>query len=53
MTYETQPSRGGNAVLKILVAGTVVLVAYWAATGGFDRIEVNPAATVTSSTLSE
>lgn len=49
MTFQGEPDRRGSSVLKALVVITIFLVAYWAATGGLDRIEV-PSPTPTSST---
>ena len=52
MTYQGQPSTSTNTVLKVLVAGLIIWVAYWAATGGLDEIAIPaPAEPTTSSTL--
>lgn len=53
MTYHGEPSRSTNTVMKTLIVVAIVLVAYWASTGGLDRIGVPESATaVTSTTLS-
>lgn len=49
VTFQGESTRSGSNVLKTLVVITIVLVAYWAASGGLDRIEV-PSTTPTSST---
>lgn len=55
MTYNSgQVSRATNNVMKVLVILTIALVAYWAATGGLDRI-VTPetAISTTATTVTE
>jgi hypothetical protein len=50
VTYQGDPTRSGSSVLKALVVIAIVLVAYWASTGGFDSIDVpgiNPVVTTT------
>lgn len=52
MTFQGEPDRTGSNLLKTLVVITIFLVAYWAATGGLDQIEVpSPASTSTSTTV--
>lgn len=51
MTYDGQPTRAATNLMKALVIITIIWVAYWAATGGLDRIVVSGAATTTSTTL--
>ena len=54
MTYNGPASRATNNVMKFLVILTIALVAYWAATGGLDRI-VTPetAISTTATTITE
>lgn len=51
MTFQGEPDRSGSNLLKTLVVITIILVAYWAANGGLDQIEV-PSPPPTSSTTS-
>jgi hypothetical protein len=44
LTYNGEQTRTGANVLKTLVILTIVWVAYWAATGGLDRIVIPDAA---------
>ena len=53
MTYQGQPSRSSNIVLKVLVVATIVWVAYWAATGGIDEIPMPETTAATSTTVGE
>ena len=53
MTYQGEPTRSNSTILKVLVVVTIVWVAYWASTGGLDRIVVPETAPVTSTTLAE
>ena len=53
VTYQGDPTRSGSSVLKALVVITIVLVAYWASTGGFDSIVVPGTIPVVTSTVAE
>lgn len=46
MTYAGSSSRSTNRVLIALVVITILLVAWWAMTGGLDQIAVTGADTV-------
>lgn len=50
MTYQGQPTGSSNTTLKILVIGMIIWIAYWASTGGIDRIPLNETAATTSTT---
>lgn len=50
MTYNGPASRATNNVMKVLVILTIALVAYWAATGGLDRIATPETAISTTAT---
>lgn len=50
MTYQGQTTGSSNTTLKILVIGMIIWVAYWASTGGIDRIPLNETAATTTST---
>jgi hypothetical protein len=39
LTYAPDTSRSSNRVLTVLVTITIVIVAWWAMTGGLDEIE--------------
>lgn len=41
MTYEGRSTGATNRILMTLVIITIVLVAYWAVTGGLDQIPLN------------
>lgn len=51
MTYQGQPSTSTNTVLKVLVVIAIIWVAYWAATGGIDRIATNQTSPATTTTV--
>jgi len=54
VTYQGQSASSTNTVLKVLVVVTIILVAYWAATGGLDQITTSqPSQSTTATTLSE
>jgi hypothetical protein len=46
MSYEGDPTRSGSGLLKTLVVIAIIVIAYWASTGGFESIEV-PTSTTT------
>ncbi len=50
VTYDGRASRATNNVMKVLVILTIALVAYWAATGGLDRIATPETAISTTAT---
>lgn len=39
LTYAPNTSRSSNRVLTVLVLITIVIVAWWAMTGGLDEVE--------------
>lgn len=53
MTYRGEPAGSGALVMRALVIITIALVAYWAATGGLDEIQVVDANVVNGTTQSE
>jgi hypothetical protein len=53
VTYEGNPARRGNQVMKVLVIITIALVAYWAVNGGLDEITVSDTAATNTVTQSE
>lgn len=53
MTYRGEPAGSGALVMRALVIITIALVAYWAATGGLDEIQVVDTSVVNATTQSE
>jgi hypothetical protein len=53
VTYQGQPASSTNNVLKVLVAVTIIWVAYWAGTGGLDEITTPQPVSSTTTTVFE
>lgn len=55
MTYNGQPTRSTNTVMKVLVIIAIVWVAFWAVNGGLEEITVpeTSASSTTSTTTAE
>ena len=50
MSYEGDPTRSGSGLLKTLVVVAIIVIAYWASTGGFESIDV-PTSTTTPASV--
>jgi hypothetical protein len=51
MTFQGDPTRNGNSVLKALVVAAIAIVAYWSSTGGFEAIDVPGTVPTVTTTL--
>jgi len=52
VTYDGQPTRTGNNILRVLVIVTITWVTWWAVTGGLDQIPIAESSPkVTSTTV--
>jgi hypothetical protein len=40
VSFQSEPTSSGNTLLKALVVVTIALLAFWAANGGYDSIDV-------------
>lgn len=53
VTYQGEPAGSGAFVMRVLVIITIALIAYWAATGGLDEIQVVDTSIANTATQSE